>query len=127
MTPNGQETRDRQPRQLKAIDAVIEFTKHQTTFAAILVGLSITLNKDLIPATAGQSLKYLSCSWYVLLMSITSGFITLGAIVSHLRRDDKEELDPYTLLIRLPIIFQIAFLAIGIALLIAAVSPHMGQ
>ena len=69
MASNGPESIDHQTRQLQAIDATMEFAKHQTTFAAILVGLSITLNKDLIPVEEEQSLNVLSWSWYVLLVS----------------------------------------------------------
>lgn len=104
----------------------MEFAKHQITFAAILVGLSITLNKDLIPVEEEQSLNVLSWSWYVLLVSILSGFVTLGAIVNHLGSDDAERLDPYTRRIRFPLVLQFLLLIIGIVLLIKAVWPHMG-
>lgn len=126
MASNGPESIDHQTRQLQAIDATMEFAKHQITFAAILVGLSITLNKDLIPVEEEQSLNVLSWSWYVLLVSILSGFVTLGAIVNHLGSDDTERLDPYTRRIRFPLVLQFLLLIIGIVLLIKAVWPHMG-
>lgn len=124
MTSTGPETGDRQPRQLQAIDATMEFAKHQITFAAILVGLSITLNKDLIPKDAWWSLTFLRGSWIIQVFSIISGFVTLGAIVHHL--GSSESLDSYTWRIRFPLFLQFSLLMLGICLLIGAVWPHMG-
>ena len=64
---------DDQSHLLKALDYATDFSKQQTAFAALLVSLSVTLNRNLIPDSDSISYTLLAFAWIILLLSILSG------------------------------------------------------
>lgn len=109
----------------KSIDAVLEFCKQQLTIAGILIGLSITLNTNLVPKTSIESRTLLIVAWFFLFGSIIFGLLLLGQ-ASYLIADISKELKDRLNRLRLFAFVQILLLALGIALLIIAVIPHLG-
>jgi len=111
--------------QSKSIDSVLEFCKQQLTIAGVLIGLSITLNTNLVPKTATTSRTNLIVSWFLLFGSIISGLLSLGR-ASYVLSDMSKALNDRIDQLRVTGAAQIVFLIVGILFLIIAVLPHMG-
>ena len=111
--------------QSKSIDALLEFCKQQLIIAGILIGLSVTLNANLVPKTSIESRTVLIIAWFLLFGSIIFGLLLLGR-ASYVIGDISKVFDDRLNQLRLFGLGQIFFLGLGVILLLIAVGPHLG-
>jgi hypothetical protein len=79
-----------QNRVIKSIETALEFSKQQIGFAAILVGLSITLNKEIVPKEAIIYKLFLIGSWVVFIVSISFRLFLIGHAAYELSHEDED-------------------------------------
>jgi hypothetical protein len=63
----------------RAFDQVNEITKQVLTLATGIIALTLTFVKDFVPGASAGARNLLAWSWFVYILSIIAGFLTLMA------------------------------------------------
>jgi hypothetical protein len=73
----------------KAFDFAADLTKQLITLATAIIGLTVTLGKDVLQKTPPNSRPWAIASWTAFLFSIACGILTLMALTGTLDQDPK--------------------------------------
>ena len=111
----------------KAVDAGIEYFKQQIAFAGVLIALSVTFNKELVPRSAPDSVWFIVLSWVALVFSILMGLLGIGRVARELSRRNQAIDSEVLWTARLQATIQLVLLLVGVVLLGIAVFPHLGK
>lgn len=111
-------------RMMKAIDVALDHVKQLLVFSTALIGLTITFNNDLVPASDTRSHTLLLIGWLVMIGSMLFGLFTLGGASARLSTD--EPLETVIWKLRYFSFGQMSLLAVALGLLLWAVVPHLG-
>jgi hypothetical protein len=111
----------------KAFDLADGWAKLLSGFATGTVILSATFIKDVLADDGNIEMKgFLYVSWAVLGLSAFLGTVVLGGLTANLVKTDPENtLDVYATSIRVPALFQIVTLTLGVALFAFFISKNL--
>jgi len=102
----------------KAFDFAQEATKQLITLSTGIIALTIAFLKDVVKTAPPSAADYLYAGWFLYLVSIICGLITLLSLTGQLGGDKPASPSIYSLDIRIPSALQIVTFLTGLTLTI---------
>ncbi len=106
-------------RELKAVEAALDFSKQQTAFASVLVTFTVALSAQLKVSVAWAN-GLIAISWVLLVISIGAGLLLLG-LAAHQLGNEEISIPQLLRESRILAVTQFVLLGFGFGMLLVAV------